>query len=141
MKGGPMKIEGNSIIEGDDVTFYFTEGGGYDFEPFSFSSNAQGLLSAPSGPADPYFGMLFWSDPSAGSYDDIFTFESNTNHNLTGAIYFPNHVFRTDSSSSINSDYLIIVVRQYVGASNSVVNIGTNFPSGKSPLRRLALVE
>ena len=127
MKGGPMKIEGNSIIEGDDVPFYFTEGGGYDFEPFSFSSNAQALLSAPSDPADPYFGMLFWPDPSAGSYDDIFTFESNTNHILTGAIYFPNHVFRTDSSSSINSDYLIIVEPNTSGRATRSSTSGLTF--------------
>ena len=63
-------------------------------------------------------------------------------HTLTGAVYFPRHVFNPESNTVINSQYLIIVVRQYIGESNSVVNIGTNFPSGGgSPLKRLALVE
>ena len=153
MKGGPMKIEGDSVLQGSEVTFYFTEGGGYDFEPFSFSSNARADLSAPSVCTQPgtllngcsvgeeYFGVLFWSDPTAGSYDDEFRFESNTTHNITGAVYMPNHVFNPESSSIINSEYLILVVRQYIGESNSVVNIGTNFPSGISPLKRVALVE
>ena len=151
MKGGPMNIEGDSILEGDDVTFYFTEGGGYDFEPYSFSSNAQALLSAPStctpgalpnGCAEPYYGVLFWADPTAGDPDDEFRFESNTTHQLDGLIYMPNHIFNVESSSVLNSDYLIIVVRRMIAESNSVINIGTNFPAGGgSPLKRLALVE
>ena len=154
MRGGPMSIEGDSIIEGTDVTFYFTEGGGYDFEPFSFSSNAQAILSAPSTCTTPgsmpngcsageeFYGILFYSDPSAGQYDDEFRFESNTGtHQLNGSIYFPNHILNVESSAVIDSDYLIVVVRRYIAESNSVVNIGTNLPSGLSPVKRLALVE
>ena len=138
MKGGPMKIEGDSVIRGTGVTMYFSEWGG-NFEPFSFSSNARADLSAPT--SGPYAGMLFWSETGAGNPDDEFTFESSSTHQLTGAIYFPDHVFNPESNTVINSDYLIIVVRQYIGESNSVINIGTNFPSGVSPLKRLALVE
>ena len=150
MKGGPMNIEGDSILEGDNVTFYFTEGGGYDFEPYSFSSNAQALLSAPStctpGPmpnlcTEPYYGILFWADPSAGDPDDEFRFESNSTHQLDGAIYMPNHIFNVESSSVLNSCYMILCVRRMIAESNSVINIGTNFPAGASPLKRLALVE
>ena len=144
-KGKGLSVEGDSILEShpDGVTLYFTERSG-DFEGFSFSSNAQADLNAPIDPADPYFGILFWADPTAGSDDVEFRFESSTVHNLSGAVYFPNHVFNPESSSVINSEYLIIVVRQYIGESNSVVNIGTNFPGGGagiSPLKRLALVE
>ena len=159
MKGGPMKIEGDSILEGDEVTFYFTgdpspRGGGYSFEPFSFSSNAQAILSAPSvctssgllppqHCVDPYFGILFYVDPLAGNYDDEFTFESNTGtHYIEGTVYMPNHVFNVESSSRIESEYLLLVVRRFIAESNSYIDIGTNFPSGGlSPLRRLALVE
>ena len=142
MRGGEMKIEGDSILEGDDVTFYFTGDGSYDFKPFSFSSNAQALLTAPDGdPNDPYYGILFYVDPSAGNPNDEFRFESNTDHVLTGTVYMPNHIFSVESSSVINSDYLIIVVRRFIAESNTVINIGTNFPSGGSPLKRLALVE
>ena len=153
MQGGPMKIEGDSILEGTGVTFYFTEGNGYDFEPFSFSSNAQAILSAPDtctpggglangcSPGEEYFGILFWADPNAGDPDDEFRFESNSTHQLSGSIYFPDHIFNVESSTVINSDYLIVVVRRYIAESNSVVNIGTNFPAGGSVLKRLALVE
>ena len=162
MQGGPMKIEGDSVIQGSGVTFYFTHSGSYDFEPFSFSSNALGNLSAPtspcttggagpnwpngcakSGPGSEYYGILFYANPYSGSYDDEFTFESNTGaHTLNGSIYFPNHVLNVESSAVIDSNYLIMVVRRYIAESNSVVNVGTTYPAGLgSPLKRVALVE
>ena len=76
MAGGPMNIEGDSILEGENVTFYFTEWNG-DFEPFSIQSNAQVILNAPTdcgglGPppsfcANPWYGILFYVDPAAGT--------------------------------------------------------------------------
>ena len=84
IKGGPMNIEGDSILEGPDpysdqgVMFYFTDWGG-DFEPFSFSSNAQARLTAssvcPDPPlcySEPYYGILFFVDPDAGDGDEEF---------------------------------------------------------------------
>ena len=150
MQGGPMNIEGDSILEGADVTFYFTESATYPLLPFSFSSNAQAILSAPSlctpGPTDcsgdPYYGILFYVDPTAGDPNQEFRFESNSVHQLTGTVYMPNHIFNVESSGVINSAYLILVVRRLIAESNSVINIGTNFPSGGiSPLKKLALVE
>ena len=142
MQGGEMKIEGDAILEGEDVTLYFTESNDYELKEFSFSSNARALLSAPDDdPDDPYYGILLWVDGAAGDPDTEFKFESNTESVLTGSIYMPNHIFNIESSTVINSEYLIIVVRRFIGESNSVVNMGTNFPAGGSPLKRLALVE
>ena len=143
MQGGEMKIEGDAILEGEDVTLYFTESNDYELKPFSFSSNARAILSTPDDdPNDPYYGILLWVDGLAGDPDDEFRFESNTESVLTGSVYMPNHIFNIESSTVINSEYLIIVVRRFIGESNSVVNIGTNFPAGGgSPLKRLVLVE
>ena len=79
--------------------------------------------------------------PNAGNASDEHRFESSSVSQLTGAIYMPNHIFNVESSGVINSDYLILVVRRYIGESSSVVNIGTILPGGISPLKRLALVE
>ena len=153
-KGGPMNIEGDSILRGTGVTLYFTEGGGYDFEPFSFSSNAVADLSAPdtcttpatlpNGCQEPLYGMLFWADPNAGDPDDEFRFESNTGeHLLTGTIYMPNHIFNVESSAYINSadTWLNIIVRRFIAESNSLIEIGTNYSGGGNNLKTLALVE
>ena len=141
-RGKGLKVEGDSVLEShpDGVTLFFAERSG-DFEGFSFSSNARADLNAPIDPTDPYYGILFWSEKGAGTPDVEFRFESSSTHDLTGAIYFPDHVFNPESNTVINSEYLIVVVRQYIGESNSVINIGTTFPSGASPLKRLALVE
>ncbi len=154
MVGGPMRIEGDSIMQGDDVMLYFTDDPSYPFLPFSWSSNAQALLTAQD--FDPTFdcrtppanlligcyGILFYQDPNAGDEDDEHRFESNTGtHILNGAMYFPTQVLVFESSTVVQSDYLIIVARVVRGESNSVVNMGTILPGGTSPLKRVALVE
>ena len=144
MQGGPMSIEGDSILEGSEVTFFLTESPTYPFLPMSFQSSSSAILSASTNPADPYYGILFYQDPAAGDPWDEHRFESNSVFALSGAIYFPTQVLRVESSTVINAEYLLIVVRQFIGDSNSVINIGTNYPGGGggiSPLKRLVLVE
>ena len=144
MQGGPMNIEGDSILEGYDVTFFLTESPTYPFSPMSIQSSTAPTLTATTNPADPYYGILFYQDPAAGDPNDIHRFESNSVLTLTGAIYFPTQVLRVESSTVINAEYLLIVVRQFIGDSNSVINVGTNYPGGGngiSPLKRLVLVE
>ena len=92
----------------------------------------------------PNYAILFYQDPAAGDPWDEHRFESSSLFTMSGAIYFPTQVLRVDSSIVINADYLLIVVRQFIGDSNSVVNIGTDYPGGGdgiSPLKRLVLVE
>ncbi len=144
-------------MHGDDVMFYYTEQPGtYDFLPFSWSSNALADLSAQDFDPDfdcraPFvygglstgcYGILFYQDASAGQEDDEHRFESNTGpHILNGAMYFPTQVVVFESTSVVQSDYLIIVARRVVGDSNSVVNMGTIVPGGGSVIKRVALVE
>ena len=56
-------------------------------------------------------------------------------------MYFPTQVVVFESSTLVQSDYLIIVARVVRGESNSVVNMGTILPGGTSPLKRVVLVE
>ena len=164
IKGGPMNIEGDSILEGPDpwdeagVMFYFTDWAG-DFEPFSFSNNAQARLAAssvcPDPPlcaSEPYYGILFYVDPDAGNGDEEFRFESNTTHYLNGTVYMPGHIFNLESSSVTESgcypgspcpdgsDYLLIVVRRMIAESNSVLNTRADYPGGGGGLSVLLAV-
>ena len=66
MQGGPMNIEGDSILEGYDVTFFLTESPTYPFSPMSIQSSTAPTLTATTNPADPYYGILFYQDPAAG---------------------------------------------------------------------------
>ncbi len=141
IRGGPLKTESNSILEGDGVTIFLTEGGGYDFEPMSFQSSSIVDLSAPT--AGPYAGILFWGDDDAGQETDMHRFESVSTHRLEGTLYFPRHILSIESSSVITAAYTIIVARALVGDSNSFLDIKADYSSlaGGSPLKRLALVE
>ncbi len=136
-----MNIEGDSILEGYEVTFFLTDSPSYPFAPMSIQSSTSPTLAAPTDPDDPYYGILFYQDPAAGTEDDIHRFESNSVLTLSGTIYFPTQTLRVESSTVINADYLIIVTRRFVGDSNSVINIGTTFPAGGSVIKRVALVE
>ncbi len=141
INGGPLVTESNAILDGDGVTIFLTEGGGYGFQPLSFQSSSVVDLSAPT--TGPYAGILFWGDDSAGQVDDMHRFESNSTHTLEGALYFPRHVMSVESSTVITAAYTIIVTRVLVGDSNSFLDVKADYSSlaGGSPLKRLTLVE
>ena len=141
VQGGPLSTESNAILDGDGVTIFLTEGGGYDFEPLSFQSSSVVDLSAPT--IDPYAGILFWADADAGDETDAHRFESDSTHHLEGTLYFPNHILSIESSTVITAAYTIIVARSLVGDSDSLLDVNADYSSlaGGSPLRRLALVE
>ena len=141
IRGGALKTESNSILDGDGVTIFLTEGGGYDFEPLSFQSSSVIDLSAPT--TGPYAGILFWGDDDAGSEDDMHRFESSSVHRLEGALYFPRHILSIESSSVISAAYTVVVARELWGDSNSILDMNADYSSlpGGSPLKRVALVE
>lgn len=141
IQGGPFVTESNAVVNGTGVTFFLTEGAGYDFQPLSFQSSSILNLTAPT--TGPYAGVVFWGDDDAGLETDMHRFESNSIHHLEGALYFPRHILSIESSSVISAAYTIIVARVLVGDSNSFLDVKADYSSlaGGSPLKRLALVE
>jgi hypothetical protein len=141
IKGGEFMTTSSSRVQGDGVTFFLTEGGGYPLKPLSFQSSSILDLSAPT--TGPYAGILFYQDPDAGDESIIHRWESNSVHRLEGALYFPTQTVRFESSVQISAAYTIVVARRVVGDSNSILNINADYSSlpGGSPLKRLTLVE
>ncbi len=141
IKGGPFTTESNASVTGTGVTFFLTDGGGYSFEPLSFQSSSVLDLTAPTG--GPYAGILFYQDPNAGTPNDMHRWESSSAHVLEGVLYFPTQIVSFESSTQISAAYTILVARQIIGDSNSVLDINTDYSSlaAGSPLKRLALVE
>ena len=141
IKGGPFTTESNANVIGTSVTFFLTEGGGYDFEPLSFQSSSVLDLTAPT--AGPYAGILFYQDPNAGYRDDMHRWESTSAHVLEGTLYFPTQIVSFESSTHITAAYTILVARRIIGDSNSILEVNTDYSSlaAGSPLKRLALVE
>ena len=130
-----------ATVTGTGVTFFLTDGGGYAFEPLSFQSSSVLDLTAPTG--GPYAGILFYQDPNAGTPNDMHRWESSSAHVLEGVLYFPTQIVSFESSTQISAAYTILVARQIIGDSNSVLDINTDYSSlaAGSPLKRLALVE
>jgi hypothetical protein len=142
LKGGGLKLESNSEIQGDGVTFYNTFGGGYDYEEIVFESSAAVRLRAPT--TGTYAGILFFSDRSAPkSSTKVTKFQSSTDSYLEGALYFPNQRVQLQSSSTTSARYTIVVARAVDLQSSTELKLNADYSSlpGGSPLRKVTLME
>ncbi len=111
LKGGGLNIDSASVATGDSVTFYNTEGGGYDFKPFEIQSGSHVEFSAQQGSSyGDLDGMLFWQDRYiSGDWDN--KIESNTSSFFEGTIYIPTqHVmFHSNTSGEGGAAWTAIV--------------------------------
>jgi hypothetical protein len=154
--GGTIDAESSSVLNGENVMFYLTEGLGYSYQPMSIESSSELNLSAPGGGVLPviaggvYDGILFFQDRDLPSSYDTFEhrFQSSDYdivHDLEGALYFPDQVVRFESSTHIElvatGSEGAIIARRIIGDSNSVVNVTADPDSPSSALQRLTLVE
>ena len=140
MRGGGILMESSTVLEGDGVTIFLTDGG-YEYNPVNFQSSTQVRLAAPT--TGPYAGILFYQDPNAGMDEDVHKYESSSNSFLEGALYFPTQVLLYESSSTREASYTITVARVLQGESSAVINVNADYSSlpGGSPIKRLSLVE
>ncbi len=87
---GSFTINGGANVSGTDVTFIFTDsiGGNGNYADLSINGGGTVSLSAPT--SGDYPGILFYQDQNApGSNSDIFSFNGNSDTELTGTIYVP----------------------------------------------------
>jgi Flp pilus assembly protein TadG len=80
INGGTLKINANSNVVGNGVTFYLTNGA-----TVQFNGSAQINLSAPT--SGPYSGLVLYGDRTQPSASN--TINGNASSSITGAIYFP----------------------------------------------------
>jgi Putative Flp pilus-assembly TadE/G-like len=141
LKGGGLKLESSSEIQGDGVTIYNTFGDGYAYGEIVFESSADVRLRAPT--TGPYAGILFFSDRNAPLSTKVHKFQSSTDSYLEGAIYFPNQHIGLQSSSNINARYMVVIARSVYLHSSSELQLNADYSSlpGGSPLKRVALME
>lgn len=130
MEDGPLQIEGNSVVKGTGVGFYFT---GEDSH-FRFEGNAQIELEAPTSPANGMAGLLFFQDRVPDDDEDEddeetmekFRIETDFARKLVGTIYLPRGhlIIEADNDVADQSAYTAIVVRklQLEAGPNLVLN-------------------
>ncbi len=124
-----MQIAGNTVVTGDEVTFYFpptvtgVPGGkvkGVTQPPISLliAGTTDVTLSAPT--SGYYEGILFYQDRNTPTaMTSLFT--GGANMTLEGLLYFPNGDVKFAGNSSVDgSDWIGIIARtvEFVGTTN-----------------------
>jgi hypothetical protein len=145
--GQGFVIAGNSVVTGDEVSFYLTDTaeGVTSGPPHSqhgpayIAGTTDVTLSAPT--SGYYEGVLFYQDPGADS-SLVSALEGTSNMSLTGALYFPNTQVRYAGTTDVGGGgWTMIIARlvEFVGTSN--VSSGNIDVSASSFLARPRLVE
>ncbi len=89
VSGGTLRINSNSLVKGDGVTFFLTDGAN-----LHMNGTATVDLSAPT--SGTYSGILFYGDRHSDGGDAILN--GTANSNLTGAVYFPREHVRMEGN-------------------------------------------
>ena len=129
--GGGLQVSGSAKLTGTAVTFYLTQNSTYAYGPLSVSGSAKLTLSAPTAVASPYYGILFYQDPSIGTGKPASSVSGAVDSVVEGVFYFPKTGL-TYSGSSQSGNYLILIADTLTLSGS--VNINGTFPNSRSPL-------
>jgi len=136
LMGGGLKVSGSSTVDGAGVTFFLAQGLGFQYGPLSVSGSAALHLSAPT--LGPYYGILFYQDPSithdpATPQQPGSTILGSTTSRLEGVLYFPTTGLTWSGNASASPSNYLIVVADTLTLTGSVT-FNTTFPSVHPPL-------
>lgn len=129
IKDGPLVVDSNADVRGDDVGFYLT---GKD-ATFQFLSNARVDLDAPR--TGSLAGLLFFED-SASPLLREHTIKTNYASNMTGTIYLPRGRFVVDATNDVaqQSAFTVIVSHQILLTANPKLVLNTNYGQTSVPV-------
>ncbi len=145
LNGQGLQIQGNSIVTGDEVSFYFPPTvTGYDppgpTPPRSLyiAGTTDVQLSAPT--SGDYQSILFYNDPNVSSNIEMWV-QGGANMDLTGVIYASNNHLRFAGGTSGVGGWTVLAVDTLEFTGNS--NISGSMPPTDLPLAliRPTLVE
>lgn len=100
--GGDFKINSTATVNGTDVTFILTGGG-----TVSMNGAAEINLAAPTDPADPYAGILFYQDRNEPDASN--SINGNSNSNFEGVFYFPSQGLTFNGTSAAGPGCMLLV--------------------------------
>ena len=112
--GLDITINATAVLRGDDVTFMFTGG-----TTITINGGADIELEAPSDPADPFQGILFFSDPADAGLSHTLSGSSATS--FTGVLYFPNSDVTFTGTNDANPNACTLLV------ADTIAFTGTSF--------------
>ena len=129
LMGGGLNVTGASILKGSGVTFYLTQGLGYNYGPLAISSAVVATLSAPT--SGSYYGILFYQDWTIGTGKAANTVTGSSASSLSGVLYFPTTALTFSGAESSGS--CLILVADTISLTGAAA-LG-NSCSGGSPLQ------
>jgi len=130
LMGGGLNVSGASILKGSGVTFFLTQGLGYNYGPMSISSSVVATLSAPS--SGSYYGILVYQDRQIGTGKAANTVTGASSSSLEGVLYFPTTAL-TLNGAEAGGNCLIIVADTITLTGAAAIGNGC---SGGSPLQQ-----
>jgi IgGFc binding protein/PKD domain len=129
LMGGGLNVSGASILKGSGVTFFLTQGLGYNYGPMSISSSVVATLSAPTSGA--YYGILVYQDRGIGTGKAANTVTGASTSSLEGVLYFPTTAL-TLAGAQAGGNCLILVADTITLTGAAAIGNGC---SGGSPLQ------
>ena len=128
IKDGPLVVQGNGAMTGDDVSFYFTGSNA----TFDFDRDTRIALSARE--SGPLSGVLFFEDRTSPLYRN-FTIRSQDAEKFEGVTYLPNGTLFIDGKSRVGqqSNWTAIVARRITIGSGPDIVINSDFAASTIP--------
>jgi hypothetical protein len=128
-KGGPLLVEANAELTGEDVGLFFTGKG----STLNFTGAAKVSLSAPKD--GPMAGLLIYEDRN-NPPESSFAISSNFTRKLLGTVYIPrgNFVVHATDRVADESAYTVIVARRIVLHSGPNLIVNSNYGRSDVPV-------
>ena len=143
LKGGGLNIDSGSSATGFGVTFFNSEGGGYNYGPFEIQSGSRVEFTAQQGASfGDLDGMLFWQDRYVkGEFDN--KIESNTSSYFEGVLYTPTQhlMFHSNTVGESYSDWTVVVADTLEISSGTKLSLEAKGGAGTGGLILPTLVE
>lgn len=130
LKGGGLKVSGNSYLTGIGVLFYNTYGAGHAYSGISLSGQAIVQLSAPI--SGPRAGILFFQDRTyAGNTSSTIT--GGAQSRFDGALYFPTTSLSYAGGTA--TDYTILIAKTLSFTGGTVLHSDYSSLPGGTPVK------
>ncbi len=135
--GGDFEINSTAVVNGTDVTFILTGGG-----TVSMNGAAEINLAAPTDPADPYVGILFYQDRDEP--DATNSINGNSDSNFEGVFYFPSQGVTFNGTSAAGPGCMLLVANTVKVTGTSTLGnncVGSSFFGDVTSAGYVRLVE
>jgi hypothetical protein len=134
LMGGGLNVQGPARLFGEGVTFFVTQGLGFNYGPVTIDSKVVSILTAPhSGPME---GILFFQDPTIAAGQPGSSVSGSSASRIEGVLYLPTTAL-SYSVPGPGGDFLVLVADTVTISGSVVLNNDFSDLSQGSPIHRV----